>query len=129
MIDGMNERTRGNLMFEHRSESVLPRRAFWRRQLAAAGLSVSLVVVSLSLGAAGYHWLAELNWIDAYYNASMILTGMGPASHPVHDSVKVFASVYALFSAFVFLTSASLLMAPALHRMLHKLHCGTPGIR
>ncbi|MFO0787183.1 MAG: hypothetical protein U0573_12630 [Phycisphaerales bacterium] len=97
-----------------------------RRQLYHVAISILLIAISLSVGAVGYHWLAELDWVDSYYNAAMILTGMGPASPPKNNAAKIFASGYALFSAVIFLSVASVLIAPGLHRMLHKLHRETP---
>ena len=34
--------------------------------------------VSLIGGMVGYHYLEGMTWIDAFANASMILSGMGP---------------------------------------------------
>ena len=72
---------------------------------------------------AGYHYFADLPWIDALLNASMILAGMGPG-YPVRTTAaKLFANVYALYSGIAFLTMVAILMAPVLlHRFLHKFH-------
>lgn len=89
------------------------------RSAAAFGL---LVGGSLALGTSGYHALARLPWIDAFLNASMILTGMGPVSPLPNDAAKVFASLYALFSGVVFLVACGLLISPLVHRFLHRFH-------
>ncbi len=61
-------------------------------------------------------------WIDAFLNASMILSGMGPVD-PLHTrSGKIFATCYAIFSGVAFLSIMALFLAPALHRFLHKFH-------
>ena len=62
----------------------------------AAGLG--LVAVSLAIGMIGYRRLFALSWIDAFVNASMILSGMGPLAVPQTDAAKLFAGAYALFS-------------------------------
>ena len=109
-------------MYEHRTEPLLPRRKFLRR-LAMHGLAAGgVVVVSLSLGILGYHFLAGLSWIDALLNASMILTGEGPVDPMRTATAKLFASFYALFSGVVFLAIWSILVVPVAHRLLHKLH-------
>ena len=109
-------------MYEHRTEPLLPRRKFLRR-LAMHGLAAGgVVVVSLSLGILGYHFLAGLPWIDALLNASMILTGEGPVDPMRTATAKLFASFYALFSGVVFLAIWSILVVPVAHRLLHKLH-------
>ena len=73
----------------------------------------------------GYHYLEDMPWIDAFVNASMILSGMGPATDVRSTGGKLFATCYALLSGFVFLTVASLLFGPLLHRMIHRFHLET----
>jgi len=54
----------------------------------------------------------------------MILGGMGPVD-PLHSAAaKVFASFYALFSGLMFIGIASVLLAPFVHRLLHRFHYG-----
>lgn len=81
-----------------------------------------LLGVSLLLGMLGYHYVGELPWIDAFLNAAMILTGMGPVDHMATAEGKLFAGVYALYSGIAFLSTATLLFAPVAHRLLHRLH-------
>ena len=52
----------------------------------------------------------------------MILTGMGPVDRLTSASGKLFATAYALYSGVAFLTTASLLLAPIVHRFFHHLH-------
>jgi len=85
-------------------------------------LGSSVLLFGLSLGVVGYHYIADLAWIDALLNASMILTGMGPVDATVTSKAKLFASFYALFSGFIFLGMASVLVAPFAHRLLHRFH-------
>jgi len=90
----------------------------------AVHLAIALVLIVgvLCLGMAGYHWLADLNWVDALLNASMILGGMGPVDLLPNTGAKIFASVYALFSGLVFIAIMGILFAPMVHRMLHAFH-------
>ena len=76
----------------------------------------------------GYHRLFALSWIDAFVNASMILSGMGPLAVPQTDAAKLFAGAYALFSGLAVLAIAGIMFAPAIHRFLHYLHAD-PGDR
>ena len=80
------------------------------------------MAVALSIGMAGYHFIAGLSWIDALMNASMILTGMGPVDVLRSNAAKVFASLYALFSGVVFISLMGLLLSPIARRVLHKFH-------
>lgn len=109
-------------MLEHRTDQLLPRHRFLRRQAAFIAVSLAMILLALGLGTVGYHTLEAQDWLDSFYSASMILTGMGPAS-PVRSSAgKIFASVYALFAAGVFLTAWGVLMTPLFHRVMHCLH-------
>jgi len=109
-------------LYEHRSEPVLEFDAFLRRLARHGGISAALIAVSLGAGTLGYRMLGRLDWVDAFMNASMILTGMGPVNPMPTVAAKLFASLYALYSGIVFLVAVGLLVAPILHRILHRLH-------
>jgi len=64
--------------FEHRRQQVISRRRFAGRMLKAVGLWLLLAVVGLVIGMAGYAEFEDLSRTDAYVNAAMILSGMGP---------------------------------------------------
>jgi hypothetical protein len=110
------------MMFEHRSEPILPTHAFAVRVVAHLVLSMLVVGAALGLGVVGYHYLGGLPWIDSLVNASMILGGMGPVDPIASDAGKYFASFYALFSGLLFIGAASIVLAPFMHRIMHKLH-------
>jgi len=109
-------------MFEHRSSPLLSRRAFYRRVVNCFLLSQVLVVAALGLGMAGYHFFENMGWVDAFVNAAMILSGMGPVATLQTDAGKIFAGCYALFSGLVFITVTGIVLAPVAHRALHKFH-------
>jgi len=109
-------------MFEHYSKPLLPRKKFYHRLFTNSLWSVLILGLSLLMGMVGYHTFGHLSWIDALYNASMILTGMGPINPMETDAAKIFASCYALFSGVVFLTTVAVLLAPVIHRFMHKFH-------
>ena len=92
-------------------------------RLARNGLIVlGLVAAAVGVGAAGYHYLASLSWLDATLNAAMILTGMGPVTPLVTRGAKVFAIGYSLFSGVFFLTMVAVLLAPAANLFMHRFH-------
>ncbi len=95
----------------------------WRSLVGrAVRLAVVVVTVSLTIGVAGYHYLGSLSWIDALLEASMILGGMGPIAPMTNDTVKLFASAYALYSGLVILSTMGILLSPWLQRMLYHTH-------
>jgi hypothetical protein len=109
-------------MFETKSQKLLPWPSFIKRMALSSLLALGIVALALLAGIVGYHSIASLRWIDALLNASMILTGMGPVDPMTTSSAKLFASVYALFSGFVFLSAVGVVIAPIFHRVLHKFH-------
>jgi hypothetical protein len=109
-------------VFEHRSSQLLPRKQFYRRLGKFFLWSQLLVAVALGIGMTGYHFFESMNWTDAFVNAAMILSGMGPVGELKNDGGKIFAGCYALFSGLVFITVAGVLIAPIAHRALHKFH-------
>ena len=109
-------------MFEQRSSPLLPRQAFYRRVAICFLMSQALVAVALGIGMAGYHFLEDLGWVDSFVNAAMILSGMGPVSTLQTEAGKIFAGCYALFSGLLLITVTGIVLAPVVHRALHKFH-------
>ena len=91
------------------------------------GVGLVSVAVCLIVGMAGYHHYEKLSWIDAFANAAMILSGMGPLSPLQTDSGKLFAGCYALFSGLVFIAIIGFVLAPVVHRFLHKFNLDLSG--
>jgi hypothetical protein len=90
--------------------------------LLHAAAALGLLLVSLALGMAGYMHFERLAWRDAFLNAAMLMGGMGPVNPLLTDGGKVFAGLYALYAGLIFLAAAGLVLAPALHRVMHKFH-------
>lgn len=109
-------------MFESRNEPLAARHIFLWRFLRYFGAASLLAGVSLGAGILGYHYIAEMNWIDSLLNASMILGGMGPVDPLKTEAAKLFASAYALFSGLVAITVMGMVLAPLAHRALHLFH-------
>jgi hypothetical protein len=110
------------MRFERRNEPVLPWPAFLWRLAGSTLIGAGLVIVSLAIGMIGYRSLMGMSWIDAFVNASMILSGMGPLADPQTSGAKLFAGLYALFSGLAVLAIAGVVFAPVVHRFLHYLH-------
>ena len=109
-------------MYENHTESLLPRRQFFRRWARHGVLAAGALLISLAIGVLGFHWLARQSWLDAFLNASMLLGGMGPVGSFEQPVGKVFAALYALYAGIAFLGAAAVFLAPVVHRILHKLH-------
>jgi hypothetical protein len=109
-------------MFEHHKQPLARGKAFRSRMARFTALASAIILFSLAVGVAGYHFLEGLPWLDALLNASMILGGMGPVDPLRTEAGKLFASFYALFSGMVLLVAAGVLVAPIFHRFLHHFH-------
>jgi hypothetical protein len=108
----------------HITPTHLPWPEFVARLSRRALFALLLVFVSWWMGAVAYRELEHFTWIDAFYNAAMILSGMGPVQPIKTDAGKLFASFYALYSGVVFLAVAGLVFAPWAHRLLRRFHVG-----
>jgi hypothetical protein len=109
-------------MFEPRHEPLISRTIFYWRLTKFAALSFTLITVSLGLGILGYRNYEGMSWIDAFVNAAMIMGGMGPLGELHNDRAKLFAGCYALYCGLIFIAAVSIIMAPIVHRFLHRLH-------
>src|SRR5512142_2654917 len=109
-------------MFEHRNEPLLPRRHYYRRLARHGAIAAGLLCGGLLVGMTGYHIFEGLDWTDAFANAAMILSGMGPLDPIKTAAGRIFAGIYAIFSGVAFLTTVGVLLAPVVHRGLHRFH-------
>lgn len=109
-------------MFEHHKEPVIPVYHFYFRLGKHILIALVLIIAALALGIFGYHYFEGLAWIDAFDEAAMILSGMGPIAPLKSTGGKLFAGFYALFSGLVFIFVIGIISAPILHRFFHKFH-------
>jgi hypothetical protein len=109
-------------MNEQKIAPLLPRREYLARFTRSLALGLSIIAVCLGIGMIGYHCLEKLSWIDAFLNAAMILSGMGPVATLQTNAGKLFAGCYALFSGLALISIIALIMAPVVLRFLHKFH-------
>jgi hypothetical protein len=110
------------LRYESKHQPLISRQAFVRR--LARNFTAATVLIGLSLigGMVGYHYLEGMAWIDAFANASMILSGMGPLGTLQTWGGKLFAGLYALYSGLALVLATGIVFAPVVHRMLHQFH-------
>jgi hypothetical protein len=113
------------MRLEKKSEPLAPRRVFYKRVTYNLLWAIVVFTIMLAIGTTGYHCATSpfTPWLDAFHNASMILSGMGPIIVDNFTSGgKIFSSFYALFSGIVFVGAMGFVLAPGLHRIFHKLH-------
>ena len=110
------------LRFERRTDKLAPFSIYLQRIIASLALAFVLILIGLSVGIAGYHFIAGFNFVDSLLEASMILGGMGPVRELPSETAKVFASIYALFSGVIFIALMGIILSPTAHRVMHKFH-------
>lgn len=108
------------IKFERRSAPLLPPALFIRRVALSVLIGLSLLAIALLAGMLGYHLTEHMSWLDAFANAAMILSGMGPLAPIQTNAGKLFAGCYALFSGLAFITIAGVVLGPFIHRLFHR---------
>jgi len=114
--------TRRIVGYESRHQPLLSRWQFAGRLAASCAAAAVLIAVSLVGGMCGYRYYEGMSWVDAFANASMILSGMGPLEPLNTQAGKLFAGFYALYSGLVLILATGLIIAPVFHRVLHRFH-------
>jgi hypothetical protein len=105
--------------FEKRHERLLPVGGFVTRMVAFAGLGLILEAAVVLMGAIGFHYSEQLNWLDSLLNATMVVTGNGPTFQPESVGGTLFQIGFSLCGVLSFLLVLSVIVTPVLHRLLH----------
>lgn len=70
----------------------------------------------------GYMYFENMTAVDAFVNAAMLLSGMGPLTPLTTNAGKIFAGIYALYSGLAFIAATGIVVAPIFHRFFHRFH-------
>ena len=114
--------------WEHHSEPLAPGHVFAGRMARQIALVAAIVAIALAVGTVGYMAVSRgtenLDLVDSFLEASMLLSGAGPlyTERTSSDALKLFSSLYALFGTLVVVSSVGILASPIVHRVLHRLH-------
>lgn len=109
-------------MYEYRRSPPATRGKFLARLAGHVAVGVLVIGGSLALGMFGYSYYEGLDWRDAFLNSAMLLGGMGPVESPLTPDGKLFAGLYAMYAGLVFLVVIAIVLAPVIHRGLHRFH-------
>lgn len=112
------------MLYENRKQKLASKDIFYHRIFTNTVKSLLMIIGLLIIGTLGYYnFSPEAKMIDAFHNAAMILSGMGPTLQTeLTFAGKIFSSLYAIFSGIIFMTSIGFILAPAVHRLFHRLH-------
>ena len=100
---------------------------FYARVRRAMALSGSLIGGTLLIGTLGYHLIDDFDWLDAFHQSALLLSGMGPVKENTSVAGKLFDSFYALFCGVILLGATGILFTPVIHRILHRFHIEDAG--
>lgn len=103
-------------------EPFPPISVFIQHLFKAIIIGIILIAIALYIGMWGYHTYEKMTWTDAFVNASMILSGMGPLTPLLTEKGKLFAGFYALFSGLFFILIIGIMLGPIVNRVMHRWH-------
>ncbi len=110
-------------MFENFNEPLASRKKYHRRVIKTGTFALAILVSAVSAGMLGFHFIVDLNWINSFLSATMMLGGIGgEISEFKTEGAKIFAGCFALFSGVTFLSSMAIFISPIVHRFIHKFH-------
>lgn len=105
------------------SQRKPPRRPSFIGQFGANIVAaLVLITFSLAVGTWGYHHYAHMTWVDAFTNASMMVTSMGPLDPLNGEGARLFGAFFALYSGFALAATTGLIIAPLIHSFVDRLH-------
>lgn len=109
-------------MYEKHHEPLISTHKFILRLGKNSLIALAAIALAMLLGMLGYHYFEKMSWVDAFANAAMILSGMGPLEALHTPAGKIFAGLYALFSGLAFIVIMGVIFAPVVHRIFHHFH-------
>lgn len=114
-------------MYERISDRLISTERFlWR--LAKHVLCVlGLLALSVLAGALGFTVLEGYGIEDAILHSAHILAGLGLIQLPDSYAGRLFVALFGLYASLFFLAAFSVIFAPVVHRILHRLHLDDDG--
>lgn len=92
-----------------------PSHIFFRHFTRNLIIGFAITLVILLIGIMGYRHFEKSDWLDAYANASMIISGVGTLTNPNTAEGKIFVATYSLIGGGVYLLVVGVVFAPIFH--------------
>nr|WP_158651868.1 hypothetical protein [Marinobacterium profundum] len=109
-------------MYESKSKPLASGKEFGKRIIFHVLAAFILVVVALAIGVAGHVYFDDMKLARALIASITLTSGLGLSILPETTPGQLFASLYGIFSGYVYIATSSIVIAPILHRLLHKFH-------
>lgn len=118
----MVKNTKTKRLYESKQHPLISRMAFLGRM--GQHFAVALIVVGVSIfgGMVGYWHFEGHSWVSAFMHTCFLLGGYGHLTAPQSGAGQIFLGIYMLYSNLVFISVLGVLLAPVLHRIMHKFH-------
>jgi hypothetical protein len=85
-------------------------------------LGFTIGIVILFIGIMGLRYFEGNDWIDAYANAAMVISGVGVITNPKTNGGKLFIGTYSLIGGGSFLLIVAVVFAPIFHWLFRQAH-------
>lgn len=109
-------------MYESKTQPLTTRKAFRRRMYLHVLLALLLILVMLLAGTVGHVYFDDMEPSRALVASLTLSSGLGLSILPNSLSGQLFASIYGVFSNYVFIATCTIVLAPIIHRVFHKFH-------
>jgi hypothetical protein len=109
-------------MYESKNNALITQSAFRMRMLFHVAAAVLLVVITLAVGIAGHVYFESMSPGRALVASITLTSGLGLSVIPQTTSGQLFVSLYGIFSGYVYIATSTIVIAPILHRLLHRFH-------
>lgn len=109
-------------MYERISDKLVSTERFIWRVFKHAAYMLVILALSVFCGAVGFMIFEGRGLEDAILHSAYILSGLGLVEQPSSYAGKLFAGIFGLYASLFFLAAFSVIFAPVVHRVLHKLH-------
>lgn len=109
-------------MYENKTKPLVSRKAFGKRILFHILMALALVVFTLMIGVVGHMYFDRMGFSTALMASVTLSSGLGLSVLSESTAGQLFTSLYGIFSGYVYIATSSIVIAPILHRVFHKLH-------
>lgn len=114
-------------MYEKISDRLITTERFLGRLLKHAFYVLGILALSVLAGALGFVSIEGYSLKEAILHSTHILAGLGLIELPESYAGRLFVALYGLYASLFFLAAFSVIFAPIVHRILHKLHLDDEG--
>ncbi|NYT70114.1 two pore domain potassium channel family protein [Pusillimonas noertemannii] len=109
-------------MYESKNQPLLPRMRFLRRTAVHVLYALAIMAATVVIGVAAHVSLEPVHWHEALLNTALIVGGIGPYIVPETAAGKLFFALYSMFVGLVFVGTMGIILAPLVHRIVHRFH-------